>query len=800
MSDDLIEYAREHRNVIDALMRAYFGMERPFLLQSDLRQGFEDVCQKYGDGLRASPLAQFVRELQDGSFREPWAYLAVRKRIGRWEYVRFHLESLVLEEVTVAEYLTFREHLAPSRTKAEPLEVDFGPFREGHPRLQESESIGLGVQFLNRQLSSEMFRNLKEGHARLLTFLTLHAIDGQTLLVAKSFSSVDAFRTALRQAIGLLEPLVPESPWSDVAEPMARIGFAAGWGNTVGRAMDTMNLLRDILEAPSPMSLESFLARVPMISRILILSPHGFFGQDNVLGLPDTGGQVVYILDQVRALECEMRDRLHVQGVEVEPTILVVTRLIPDAGETTCDERLERIRGCSNSWILRVPFRSDSGEVVRQWISRFDIWPFLEGFAAEVEREVVAEFRGRPDLIIGNYSDGNLVATLLSRRLGVTQCNIAHALEKTKYLLSAIYWQEHESKYHFSCQYTADLIAMNAADFIITSTYQEIAGGEYSVGQYESYQSYTMPGLYRVDAGIDVFDPRFNIVSPGADPDVYFSYADSYSRLKGLESQIEDMVYGGQRADSRGVLEDRAKTLVFTMARLDRVKNLTGLVEWFAMSERLRRVANLFIIGGHVDRNLSTDREERAEIDRMHALMDQFNLDGGVRWLSARLDRNLAGELYRTVADARGVFVQPALFEAFGLTIIEAMSSGLPTFATRYGGPREIIRDGVSGFHIDPNDGMAAANRIAEFLERASDDPSVWRQVSSSALSRVEERYTWKRYAERLMTLSRIYGFWKFTSDLDRVQTDRYLKMFYSLQFRPLANSVGGMQDHVERT
>lgn len=56
------------------------------------------------------------------------------------------------------------------------------------------------------------------------------------------------------------------------------------------------------------------------------------------------------------------------------------------------------------------------------------------------------------------------------------QCNIAHALEKTKYPDSDIFWKSHEEKYHFSSQFTADLMAMNNADFIITSTYQEIAG------------------------------------------------------------------------------------------------------------------------------------------------------------------------------------------------------------------------------------------------------------------------------------------------------------------------------------
>ena len=56
------------------------------------------------------------------------------------------------------------------------------------------------------------------------------------------------------------------------------------------------------------------------------------------------------------------------------------------------------------------------------------------------------------------------------------QCTIAHALEKTKYPNSDIYLDKFDSQYHFSCQFTADLIAMNHTDFIITSTFQEIAG------------------------------------------------------------------------------------------------------------------------------------------------------------------------------------------------------------------------------------------------------------------------------------------------------------------------------------
>lgn len=47
-------------------------------------------------------------------------------------------------------------------------------------------------------------------------------------------------------------------------------------------------------------------------------------------------------------------------------------------------------------------------------------------------------------------------------------------------------------------------------------------------------------------------------------------------------------------------------------------------------------------------------------------------------------------------------------------------------------------------------------------------------------------RYTWQLYSERLMTLSGVYGFWKYVSNLERRETRRYLEMFYALKYRNL--------------
>lgn len=777
---------------VRAVLGRYGEYGRAFLLSSELWDGFLEVVGRgAADGLRESAFARVLFHSEEAIFEDGRFYLAVRPQIARWRYLRIELERLEADAISVSQFLAVKERLVPHDGPGGfTVEFDIEPFNREFPRLQEARSIGRGVEFLNRTLSSELFGQIGEGGRGLLDFLREHKVRGRQLMLNGTIQDVTQLRAALRSADHVLAAHQPGDGWEAVGGELMALGFEPGWGKDVARMRDMLWLLSDILEAPEPSTVERFLRRIPMIFRMAILSPHGYFGQAGVLGLPDTGGQVVYILDQVRALEKEMWRRIDEQGLDIEPEIVVVTRLIPEAGQTTCNQPVEPIRGTKNARILRVPFRNSQGGVVPHWISRFEVWPYLETFAADVKTTLSNELGGRPDLIVGNYSDGTLVATLLSRDLGVTQCNIAHALEKTKYLYSDLYWKDNDAQYHFGCQFTADLVAMNSADFIIASTYQEIAGTPESIGQYESYRSFSMPGLYRVVAGIDAFDPKFNIVSPGADAEIYFPNTEHGRRLAARHPELEELVFGGGHPDARGSLQDKSKPLIFTIARLDHIKNIAGLVEWYGGSERLRNAANLVVVSGYIDANNSGDQEERAQIARMHRLMDEHGLDHQVRWLGMRLETPLAGELYRFIADHRGAFVQPALFEAFGLTVIEAMISGLPVFVTRYGGPLEIVEHGISGFHIDPNHGPAAADLIAEFFERCAADPGHWDTISRQSIARVQSRYTWELYAERMMTLSRVYGFWKYVTNLERAETSRYLEMFYGLQYRPLAERL----------
>lgn len=776
-----------------------------YLLRNDILSDFSQYCadkQKPDYFYHSSNLGRLIDYTQEIILDEESLYLIIRPKIAEQEAFRV-LEDLTVEPITVQQLLDVRDrfvnHYRPN--EGDVLELDFKPFYDYSPIIRDSKNIGKGVQFLNRFLSSKLFQDPRQWQESLFNFLSLHEVQGTQLLINGRIQSQQQLSDQVKLAIGVVSERPDDEPYETFRFKLQDMGFEAGWGNTASRVRETLEILDELIDSPDHQGLEKFLSRIPMIFRIVLVSIHGWFGQEGVLGRPDTGGQVVYVLDQARSLEKQLQEDIKLAGLEllnVKPKVIILSRLIPNNDGTRCNERLEKVYGTDNAWILRVPFREFNPNYTQNWISRFEIWPYLETYAIDAEKELRAEFQGVPDFIVGNYSDGNLVAFLLARRMGVTQCNVAHALEKSKYLFSNLYWQDLEDKYHFSLQFTADLIAMNAANFIISSTYQEIVGKPDSVGQYESYHNFTMPDLYHVVNGIELFSPKFNVVPPGVNEQVYFPYTCTGDRVPRDCERLEKLIFTlDDPTQVYGKLDDPKKRPLFSIARLDRIKNLTGLTECFGKSKELQERCNLIFVAGILRVEQSNDNEEKDEIVKLYQLIDEYNLHGKVRWLGVRLPKRDSGGIYRVIADHRGIFVQPALFEAFGLTILEAMISGLPTFGTQFGGPLEIIQDKVNGFLINPTNHEETAQRILEFLSKCEQNPDYWLEISNRGMERVYSTYTWKIHTSRLLSLARIYGFWNYTSKEDREDLLRYIEALFYLIYKPRAQQL--LEEHMKR-
>ncbi|MDF1613578.1 sucrose synthase [Desulfurivibrio dismutans] len=769
--------------------------EPPLLLRNDILLAFQHfVDQRPSFEGDLAGAWRFLRKVQEVLLADDLLIILYRHRRASCRIFALSEDDDRLIPITLIDFLALKERLIRPNLPPQQrtLAINLAPFYDYGPALKDPKTIGQGIKFLNRHMSGNLANHPEKWNRSLYEFLKLHQLHGtQLLLDGNLVRSPEELEEALSAAMDFLERCRYPDDLAKIKQRLGRLGFLDGWGNSLPRMLETMHMLQDILEQPDEANLEEFLSRIPMVSSVALISPHGWFGQENVLGRPDTGGQVVYVLDQAKALEDFLAQDLRDAGLEIAPKILIVTRLIPENEGTTADQRLEKVYDTDNVWILRVPFRYPDNSVVPHWLSRFRIWPYLDQFAVDAEEDIRRELMGRPDLLVGNYSDGNLVATRLSKNMGVIQCNIAHALEKSKYLFSDLYWDEFEPDYNFSIQFMADLLAMNQANFIITSTAQEITGTDNSIGQYESYQFFTMPGLLNVISGINLFHPRFNVIPPGVNQEVYFPYNRKRGRKVKMRREVNRLLFEQEDANCLGRLDDPELPPLFTIARLDRIKNLTGLVEAYGQDEELRRRVNLIMVASVTNPELSKDAEEAAEIRKMHGVIEQYGLWGQVRWIGKFLGKAETGEAYRIMADRRGVFVQPALFEAFGLTILEAMHSGLPVFATQFGGPLEIIEHEKSGFLINPTDQPAMTARLREFFQHCEADPRYWQGFSQRALERARERFTWRRHCRELTRLTKVYGFWRYsTSQQAKMRLNQYSEALYHLFYKDRAEQI----------
>ncbi|MBH8573164.1 sucrose synthase [Nostocaceae cyanobacterium CENA369] len=766
-----------------------------YFLRNEILHVFADYCQqsqKPAYFYHSSSIGKLIHYTHEMIQEEESTWFVIRQKIASQEVWRLVSDFSQFELMTPQAFLDMSDRLV-NRYQPHILEIDLHPFYEDSPTISDSRNIGQGLAFLNHYLSDRLLTDPEYWVEAVFQALHHLKYDGIPLLISDRITSGIDLAKQIKPALKFLIQRPSNEPYAEFRFHLQEFGFEPGWGNTAARVCETLELLERLIDNPQPAILEAFVARVPAVFRVVLISIHGWVGQQDVLGRDETLGQVIYVLEQARSLENKLQAEIKLAGLDllgIQPHVIILTRLIPNCEGTDCNLRLEKVQSTKNAWILRVPFAKFNPEVTNNWISKSEIWPYLETFAQDAEKELLAQFQGKPNLIIGNYSDGNLVASLLSRSLKVTQCNIAHSLEKPKYLFSNLYWQDLEDQHHFSAQFTADLISMNAADFIITSSCQEIVGTPDTIGQYESYKCFTMPNLYHVVDGINLFSPKFNMVPPGVSENIFFPYSQTQDRDPHLTKQVSDLLFNREASQILGDLDDIDKRPILAVAPINSIKNYTGLAELFAKSQALQEHCNLILLTSKLYPHEATKPEEAEEIQKLHDIIHQYDLFGRIRWIGMRLPSIEIAEAYRLVSDRQGIYLRFALFESFGRSILEAMISGLPTFATEFGGALEILDDRDRRFHINPTDLARTTEKILDFLNQCDTQPEYWHETSEWMIQRIRNRYTWEIHTSQLLLLAKIFSFWNFVAPEKNEARDRYMETLFHLIYKPIADKI----------
>ncbi len=135
----------------------------------------------------------------------------------------------------------------------------------------------------------------------------------------------------------------------------------------------------------------------------------------------------------------------------------------------------------------------------------------------------------------------------------------------------------------------------------------------------------------------------------------------------------------------------------------------------------------------------------------LEGLVRELGLGDAVRLLGFVPDDDLPA-LY----NAADLFVLASrrydlLVEGFGIAIVEASASGLPVIASRSGGIPEAVREGETGFLVDPDDPAAVAATAIRLLG----DDALRRRMGAAGRAAVETHYNWDRVAADLIRIDR---------------------------------------------
>nr|WP_315224989.1 HAD-IIB family hydrolase [uncultured Flavobacterium sp.] len=447
--------------------------------------------------------------------------------------------------------------------------------------------------------------------------------------------------------------------------------------------------------------------------RISLINIHGLLkGSGLEIGRDaDNGGQTKYVYELAEFLS-QHKDVEHVH---------LFTRLIDD--ENLSSEYAVPVEIINDKLdIRRIPFLGKKYKAKEQLWEGLDT--FVNGMVQHIKLHDIF-----PNWIHSHYGDAGYVASELSTILNVPFAHTGHSLgfhKQKKLLESDMNEEEIEKKFKFATRIAAEEKTLELSEFIVTSTEQEIE-------TYKPYKNFDLA--------------KYHAISPGIDTRKFVPY---YHQEQDSDKQMEEQQrkYWVAETISKFLINPH-KPFILALSRPDRHKNLHTLIEVYGKDKELQSIANLVIFAG-IRKDISKMPEsEKDVLTDLLLLMDKYDLYGKMAIPKKHDVENEVSIIYRYAAEKRGVFVNLALHENFGLTVIESASSGLPVVVTKNGGPSEIIPTCQNGELVDPQN----ENQIKKALRNILTDENQWRYYSNNGAINIQKHYSWLTHVNHYVDL-----------------------------------------------
>lgn len=405
--------------------------------------------------------------------------------------------------------------------------------------------------------------------------------------------------------------------------------------------------------------------------RIAMLSTHGYFDPVPTLGITDTGGQVVYVLELSKALARK--------GIKVD----IYTRWFDKS-----KPQIDPVPGFPDVRVIRIPCGN------WEFVPKEFIYDLLPELSSNMIR-FISKNNLNYDLFHGHYVDAGIVMLEVAGYFEKPAYFTAHSLGAWKRDQMGGDENEMELKFNFKHRISEEL---------------RIFKGVKGQTMTSSVQLEKLNSLYNFDSD------NIGIIPPGVD--IY-----RFRMLRGSEQIAKTNL---------------PEKYILNLSRIDSNKGHDLLLKAYARIANEIGDVHLVIGGG----SPNPKPRETEIFDMMRKIIRENKIEGKVHLVGY-----ISDEMMLPYYQSALLFVLPSIFEPFGMTTQEAMACGCPVIASKFGGIKNAIIQGVNGLLIDPGN----VEEFADAMNTLIKNETLRKRIGKAGSVLIRNEYSWEAIADRFL-------------------------------------------------